>query len=118
MIKLKVTTPREHLEQTIIRLEKIKYNVGYMSIDLGKQIEYEVLQDLREIHSRLVEIDKLKSSNKKLSSTIKDLNKKVTSLEMSLLGTEAMNTYQKAEKDVQAYSKHTKNGDKKEKRVV
>jgi phage shock protein A len=64
------------------------------------------------------EIDKLKNSNKKLRLRVKDLNKKVASLETSLLGTEAMNTYQKAEKDVQSYLKHAKSSDRKEKQVI
>ena len=39
---------------------------------------------------------------------LNDLNKKVESLETSLLGTDAMKTYKKAEKDVQSYLRPTK----------
>ena len=49
---------------------------------------------------------------------IRDLNKKVESLETSLLGTDAMKTYKKAEKDVQSYLRPTKSSGRKEKIVV
>ena len=64
------------------------------------------------------EIEKLASLNKKLKSRIRDLNKKVESLETSLLGTDAMKTYKKAEKDVQSYLRPTKSSGRKEKVVV
>jgi len=57
MRKNKIITeiPSKELEVVIMGLEKIKYEVGDVSLELGSDIEYLILAKLRTLHTYLKE---------------------------------------------------------------
>ena len=53
--RIKTIKSSEDLEQIILHLEKIKYEVGHTNRDIGEDLEYSILTRLRYLHSYLVE---------------------------------------------------------------
>jgi hypothetical protein len=49
--------PSKELERVILALEKLKYQVGDISLELGADLEYQVLVNLRTLHTYLKETD-------------------------------------------------------------
>ena len=55
--KVHTILPSKELEKTILSLAKLKYEVGNISTALATDLEYDILANLRTLHSYLKETE-------------------------------------------------------------
>lgn len=53
--RIKTIKPSREVESIVLDLEKLKYEIGHTSPQMGESLEYEILVKLRSLHSYLIE---------------------------------------------------------------